>query len=92
MFFWITGIVGNILQVLEFSGALIGGRDFGFTVTEVCLILTNLFPCNWATRAAYERTGETAKFEQFERSALFNRTTKLTTPVGVSEGCELVAL
>ena len=79
-----------MLKGFQFGGALIGGNYFGLTRTEGWLALTDWFPCNWDARSAYEKTRERAKFEQFEKSDLFDCTTKLTTIVGVTEGCELV--
>ena len=55
-----------MFQVLELYGEFVGGHDFVFIVTEVCLILTDLFPCNWSPRAADEKIRERAKFEQFK--------------------------
>ena len=51
-------VIWNMLQVLEFCGALVGGHDFGFTGTEGCLIFMDWFPCNWATRSADKKTRE----------------------------------
>ena len=89
--FWYSDVVGTMLEGLEFCGAFVGGHDFGFRGNEGCLILTYLFPCNWSDRAIDEKTRETLKFEQFKRSAFFDCTTKLTTPVGIAENCELMA-
>ena len=55
-----------------------------------CLVLTDQFPCNRATRAEDEKTRERVEFKEFEGSALFECTSELTTPVGVTEGRELV--
>ena len=79
-----------MIQGLKFGCALVGFHDFGSTGTEDHLILIDLFPCNWAARAAHEKNREREKFEQFKRSALFSRNIELTTLVGVTEGCELV--
>ena len=54
--FWNSDVVGTMLQVLEFSGALAGGHDFGFTGTEGGLILMDWFPCNWDPIASEEKT------------------------------------
>ena len=85
-------IVGMMFQGLEFFFSFVSGHDLGFIGTEGCLILTDLFPYNWAAREEDEKTRERAKFEQFKRSAFFDCTTKLTTPAGVTEGCELLEL
>ena len=89
---WNSYVTGTMLQALDFFGTFVGGHDSIFTRTEVCLILTYLFTCNWAAGAADEKTREKAKFEQFKRSAFFDCTAKLTTPAGIAEGFELVAL
>ena len=52
--------------------------------------MTDLFPCDKTARAADEKTIERAEFKQFEGSAFFNFAAKFTTPVGVTEGRELV--
>ena len=82
---------GTMLQGLEFCGALVGGHDFGFTVTEECLILTDWYAIGPPERQMRKPDRERAKFEQFKRSDFFDWTTKLPTLVGVAEGCELVA-
>ena len=81
-----------MLQGLEFCAALVGSYDFGFTGTEVCLILADRFSCNGAPRAVDEKTIERENFEQLNRSAFFDCTTKLTTTAGVVEVCELVKM
>ena len=78
-----------MFQELYFCGAFVDCQNFGFTGTGY-LILTDLFPCNMAARVENEKTREREKFEQLKKSAFFDCTAKLTTPVGVTEVCELV--
>ena len=89
--FWDYDFMGAMIRGLEFCGALVGCHDFLFTGTEGFLILTDLFPWNWSAIAVDEKTRERGKFEQFKRSAFFDCNTKLITPIGVAEGCKLVA-
>ena len=76
-------IVGMMFQGLEFFCSFVSGHDLGFIGTEGCLILTDLFPYNWAAREEDEKTRERAKFEQFKRSAFLGCTNKLNTPAGI---------
>ena len=54
------------------------------------MVVTDRFPCDRAARAEDEKTRERAEFKEFEGSAFFDCTSELTTPVGVTEGRELV--
>ena len=85
-------ILGTEFDMEKFFGAFIGGHDFGLARALGSLILSNDAPGDGTAASTDEVARERPKFEEFERGSVRNRVAKLTTPVCIAEGSELMDL